>query len=488
MKIVSCKNCGAKYQLDDNEDIDTFECSSCSGELELVDNYDSELDVVKSDYESEEEYIDAYMVQCQDCGLKFKLNTDDNILDYVCNSCGGNLRYVNDELNHELDEYLKYINAQEVIHNSKNESSNFSENEEVEKTYEHVMDSVKQIPKRFDSFFSEEALELEEEMELKTEVKTARTTIPDSVLEKFEKEFSVPKSNDYFILKDHLKGEFLKSMDEYYEGKILRNGALKGNGNYYVHEESENSFMDKLRNLEFNDYITILGVVLFIISLVEIFTLNTGIGIGILLISVLIICYGLYKSKDVQQTEKRSKIIREHLLALPEDYYVFYDLRIPQSNYGINHLVVGPTGIYGIISQKYNPQAKSENTDNENKNLINSLETEPRIEKSGSKFKYTTNNIKFDHDDKIKQRTLILGENLINFLNENNIKHCFVEPLVGFVNNQVVVINMPLVDEDLFIDELIHKIKYGAIKLDSETIDKCAVLLSKYSADCSAEI
>ena len=28
MKVVCCKNCGAKYQLDDDDDITTFECSS----------------------------------------------------------------------------------------------------------------------------------------------------------------------------------------------------------------------------------------------------------------------------------------------------------------------------------------------------------------------------------------------------------------------------------------------------------------------------
>ena len=76
-----------------------------------------------------------------------------------------------------------------------------------------------------------------------------------------------------------------------------------------------------------------------------------------------------------------------------------------------------------------------------------------------------------------------LGEDLINFLNENNIKNCFVEPLVGFINNEVVVINMPLTDEDLFVEELLNKIETGTIKLDSETIDKCAALINKNSED-----
>ena len=104
------------------------------------------------------------------------------------------------------------------------------------------------------------------------------------------------------------------------------------------------------------------------------------------------------------------------------------------------------------------------------------------------RFRYTTKQAKFSQDNEIKQKSLALGEDLINFLNDNNIKNCFVEPLVGFINNTVVVINMPLTDEDLFIDELINKIETSTIKLDQETIDKCAVLINKYSADCSAEI
>ena len=47
---------------------------------------------------------------------------------------------------------------------------------------------------------------------------------------------------------------------------------------------------------------------------------------------------------------------------------------------------------------------------------------------------------------------------------------------------------MPLTDEDLFIEELLNKIQTSTIKLDQETIDKCAVLINNYSADCSAEI
>ena len=204
------------------------------------------------------------------------------------------------------------------------------------------------------------------------------------------------------------------------------------------------------------------------------------------------LCYGLYKTRDDKQVEERTRIIREHLLMLSDDYYVFYNVKTPTSTSGINHLVVGPTGIYALLSQKYNPKLRLE-SENENLNLIGASESEEDkleevpLEGNKRRFRYTTKQAKFSQDNKIKQKALSLGEDLINFLNDNNIKNCFVEPLVGFINNEVVVINMPLTDEDLFIEELLNTIQNTTIKLNSETIDKCAVLLSKYSADCSSE-
>ena len=179
------------------------------------------------------------------------------------------------------------------------------------------------------------------------------------------------------------------------------------------------------------------------------------------------------------------------MLTLPEEYYVFYNVKTPTSPIGINHVVVGPTGIYALLSQKYNPKSRL-NSENENIELIKSSEGEIErfeVQQVGNqkRFRYTTKQAKFSQDNAIKQKALSLGEDLINFLNENNIKNCFVEPLVGFINNEVVVINMPLTDEDLFIDELLNTIQNTTIKLNPETIDKCAVLLNKYSADCSLE-
>ena len=503
MKVVCCKNCGAKYQLDDNDDISSFECSSCAGNLELLEDY-SNSETKRSNTLSSIKYDNSQIVQCEDCGLKYKIKSSDSILDYECDSCGGSLRYLDSEMNEELD---KYINER------KKELKEIKKNrdditEEPTTTNDHP---IKSITNKLETFFSEEGMqkvaeeELElERLEMKNIPKTARTTIPEPVLSKFSKEFALPKSNDYNTMKKFLKEEFFNGMQVYYEGEpepvsSSRFGNLRSKfsiaepGDEIIStdllEDDEPDF--DITNLTKNHYIIIAGIVIFILSIIEVILVNTGVGLVALFIAVVIIAYGLYKTRNTKETTIRTRIIREHLLTLPEEYYVFYNVKTPTSPIGINHVVVGPTGIYALLSQKYNPKSRL-NSENENIELIKSSESElERFEvqqvENQKRFRYTTKQAKFSQDNAIKQKALSLGEDLINFLNENNIKNCFVEPLVGFINNEVVVINMPLTDEDLFIDELLNTIQNSTIKLNSETIDKCAVLLNKYSADCSLE-
>lgn len=508
MKVVCCKNCGAKYQLDDNDDISTFECSSCAGDLEYLEDYSNEKEKTDKPFISSTKYNNSYIVQCQDCGLKYKIKSSDSILDYECDSCGGSLRYLDENMNNELDSYLEEKRTE--LENIRKESEPKEPTSEEIKT-EDDTHSLRSLTDKLENFFSEEHMQQiadsekeEEEIQEKVILKTARTTIPPSVLSRFGKEFAVPKTEDYDILKNFLKTEFFNGIEEYYP----KNDNPESNKSFLdkisLKEPEIGEITPKENSIRNNDsidveiqngknIIIIIGVVIFILSIIEILTINSGIGVVALFIGVIILCYGIYRTRDIKQTEERTRIIREHLLSLPEEFYVFYNVKTPTSTSGINHVVVGPTGIYALLSQKYNPKLRLE-AENENLNLIGSSESEEdKLEEIPSygntrKFKYTTKQAKFSQDNKVKQKALSLGEDLINFLNDNNIRNCFVEPLVGFINNEVVVINMPLTDEDLFIEELLNKIQTATIKLDSETIDKCAVLISKYSADCSSEI
>ena len=511
MKVVCCKNCGAKYQLDDDDDITTFECSSCAGELEYLEEYSDDGKKSRSSFINSFKYDNSYIVQCEDCGLKYKIKSSDSILDYECDSCGGSLRYLDDDMNKELDNYLQERQKEAEKYRTQNQTQEPTPEEDETKTKDNI--SLKSFTNRLENFFSEEHMlqiaddEKEQEaLEEGLHAKTARTTIPKSVLSKFGREFAVPKTNDYNILKNFLKDEFLKGMREYYPNNYEE---PKSGGSFFekfsitepnigITEPKEEAGEDKgfdfdIKNIDANSTVMLIGAVIFILSIIEILLINSGIGIVTLFIGVIILCYGLYKTRDVKEYEKRTRIIREHLLTLPDDYYVFYNVKTPTSSSSINHLVVGPTGIYALLSQKYNPKLRLE-SENENLNLIGSSESEEdKIEEITTtnnvrRFRYTTKQAKFSQDNKIKQKSLSLGEDLINFLNDNNIRNCFVEPLVGFINNEVVVINMPLTDEDLFIEELLNKIQTSTIKLDSETIDKCAVLINTYSADCSSEV
>ena len=512
MKVVCCKNCGAKYQLDDDDDITTFECSSCAGDLEYVEEYSDEKTESHSSFMDTFKYDNSQIVQCQDCGLKYKIKSNDNILDYECDSCGGSLRYLDEEMNKELDNYIKERRLE--IQNIKEEAK-ANEPTPEEAITEDNSHSLKSITNKLGNFFSEEQMlkiaddeKKEKELEEEVTAKTARTTIPESVLSRFGKEFAVPKTDDYDVLKNFLKDEFFKGLDEYYPKNtekpkrsyksLLDSFSIKEPGETVEvipddYATIGEDFKIDFGNLDTNNTIIVIGFIIFVLSIIEILTINSGMGIIAIFIGVIILGYGLYRSRDIKETEERTRIIREHLLTLPEEYYVFYNVKTPTSNSGINHVVVGPTGIYALISQKYNPKLRLE-SENENLSLIGASELdENKIEevpdsKNSMKFRYTTKQAKFSQDNKIKQKALSLGEDLINFLNDNNIKNCFVEPLVGFINNEVVVINLPLTDEDLFIEELLHKIQTTTIKLDSETIDKCAVLLNNYAADCSSEI
>ena len=504
MKVVCCKNCGAKYQLDDNDDISSFECSSCAGDLELLEDY-SNNESQGHGILSSIKYDNSQIVQCEDCGLKYKIKANDNILDYECDSCGGSLRYLDSEMNKELDEYIDE-RKKELAEIRKNQQKTPDEEQSAENQH-----SIKSITNKLETFFSEDEMqkiaeeELEEEkLQVEYAPRTARTTIPKPVLSKFEKEFAVPKSNDYNILKTFLKDEFFKGMKVYYQDIPEResSGMLANLKSKLVINEPGDGIVstDRLvddgpdfdiKNLTTDQYIIIAGVVIFIISIIEVILVNSGVGLAALLIAIVIIAFGFYRTRDTQETTIRTRIIREHLLTLPEEYYVFYNVKTPTSPVGINHVVVGPTGIYALLSQKYNPKNRL-NSENENIELIKSAEADEakfEIAEVGNRkrFRYTTKQAKFSQDNAIKQKALAMGEDLINFLNDNNIRNCFVEPLVGFINNEVVVINMPLTDEDLFIDELLNTIQNSTIKLNSDTIDKCAVLLSKYSADCSSE-
>ena len=151
MKVVCCKNCGAKYQLEDTDDITTFECSSCAGDLEYLEDNSNNGNNSNPPYIDSFNYDDSYIVQCKECGLKYKIKSSDSILDYECDSCGGSLRYLDNKMNEEVDKYLN--ERKKEIKQIRQESNENNENAQKEEPK-----SIKSLTNKLEHFFSEERM------------------------------------------------------------------------------------------------------------------------------------------------------------------------------------------------------------------------------------------------------------------------------------------------------------------------------------------
>ena len=47
------------------------------------------------------------------------------------------------------------------------------------------------------------------------------------------------------------------------------------------------------------------------------------------------------------------KVVADSLDTLPQDYFVFNDVNLPKSQGNIDHVVVGPNGIFVIETKNY---------------------------------------------------------------------------------------------------------------------------------------
>ncbi|WP_413829032.1 hypothetical protein [Methanobrevibacter sp. UBA412] len=612
MKVVVCQNCGAKYQLEDDEDLDGFECSICTGNLEELAEYpttgDSSHKTKQTHFKNN--YKDFKLVYCEDCGLKYRLNSNDIVDEYECVSCGGRLIPVNEEdqmtpypkilepqvyektattpgkrhdinkLKEDLEEsrqdlkesniQKQFIKQEEITEAPIVEEDSIPEENtktpiiegEVEPNQEILNKSSHSLPEvetkkdsNYNSEYSENILKKsvrvgpkgrisDELTDYLSNVKHESETIPEDNIQT-NKTTEVKKqskrvkheeasANDRYALalykyhdelKKQMKQDFLDGIADSHYGensfdklsnmikdqlksyredlthapKLIHTDIRTPEG--YKTNKQELIPHPNEENLSYHMVYIVTGSVVALIGLADVLISGRTISISFITLGIIIIIYGFYKRYSYADSEARGRIIRAKLLTLPEDFYVLYYVRPPEAGKGINHVVIGPTGIFTIVTQKYN--SKEDNgkikQDKENSSLIgksgsleeylsskHSLKVVSNFRDKQTHFKVNDSKIKFDTNNKIKQETLSLNENLSQFLDENGLPGIHIEPLVGFVNNEVAVINVILTNDDLFLEELLYKIKHGERRIDDLTIHKIAVLLSQYSAECSS--
>ncbi|MDO5850568.1 MAG: hypothetical protein Q4P14_05070 [Methanobacteriaceae archaeon] len=627
MKIVVCTNCGAKYYLDDSDDVSSFECSACTGNLKELDD-----DINKKDNHNEfgdvviDRDPDSVIVCCQNCGLKFKLGRDEDISEFECISCDGPLRYLDEELNEYYGLNIKNQIVEDIQHeveiidddftmgdvifdfddsssddmivvehglndseianvvdeinivDEDNESNKLVQNEQIPQ--EIIDDSVESnFEEPFSNNFSndlvnenemfysediEEVQDIQPTQEVQDifpvqdiqptqevqdiqpaqevhEVSNVQNTqfvkngLVFNNMEEYER-YQMALLRTYNALKDNIKNEYLLDLDNelYVEGSFSSsdNSVINkhSNDDSVIKKPSDDRSLVNLDDWELNDsqvpinqmtyknlidsrkdptdnmgawLLLIFGALIAIAGVILYILIKSWIAMAILLVlGIILIAYGVYVYSDNQKDEVRSKIIREKLEELPPDFYLFYYTKTPYANGPLNHVIVGPTGIYTILTQKYeSKQDKNrQRSDIENGALIgrssdigeymanrNRLELTGGYDDNQTRFQFGNEEIQFDYNNKIKHKSLTLNEDLAIFLDKNGLSGIYIEPLIGFINNDVAIINVVLTNEDLFMEELLYKITNGPRRLDNLEIVKIVRLLSRYSINCAKE-
>lgn len=622
MKVVVCQNCGEKYQLDDEDDINTFECSVCSGNLEELDSFSNDEEKVSSGYDSQNP-SDLVLVYCTNCGLKYQLSENDNINEFECNSCGGSLDYVSnmdsastettDSTNFtqnpltetpldddEIDEIIPIHMGANFVDDSLYSDSDVDEiipihvelnaQDEGFSDEEYYYETEEILPDTLESYEEEEMVSYgsiydstlgdvneiipihaekrhmetsrdiasgfayrddyaDEEIESQETRLVEVTDIPEDEMpespvslarqelseedqklfsrvqnemvfdspEEYEA-FKLARYKYYTALSDILKDEYIRSMDkEFYKGSSVKRLIKKGEesvkrGNITASQEDalvtpETVELMKAQNRAYEpkktnaDLYMLIGAFILVVSaayyyfISQIWYVLIAIAIGVLILS-----YGIYKRYAFNNYIARGRIIRERLLALPNDFYVFYAVQPPQSRNIINHVVVGPTGVYTILSKRYDSKdyKNKVKSDNETDTMVNdsasiqnymdkknTLELQTDYKDNQTRFEFGNEEIHFVNNSQIKRKALELNEDLAIFLDNKGFSGIYIEPLIGFVNDDLAILNVILTNEDLFIDELFNRMIRGQKRIDELTVAKIARLLSYYSADCS---
>ncbi|MDR2967073.1 MAG: NERD domain-containing protein [Methanobacteriaceae archaeon] len=546
MKVVSCKNCGAKYQLDDDDYVKDYECSACAGDLEFLESYPS-TSSRKSVSTPKDDLNDSKLVYCTDCGLKYRLDGKDNINDFECSSCYGNLRYANEEYNKELDDGSSQID----------DNTSASENElatsPIDKEEKKEQDEKEQTHQETSIISAEKIESANIATSEKQKESALRKSLKGKFLNKVNKEYGskktpiatksddekvqkVPQSKDtnidskdtksvQKINKDDSEKVFLKNKDKSgkksrirdkisfkRENTVEKKKTTEKKSKQEIKKEktsTENNSMKtskksltsdkksktdkrelvvnpKIKSRIYHDFFIEIGLLIALVGVID--AALTGrrlFSIIFIIIGIIVFLIGLILNKRHRDSKEREKLVRKKLLTLPKDFYVLSYLKLPDTDSRIDHVVVGPTGIFTILTQKYKTKKNKKkpslaiatyssfkNTDiNVNRNAILNFDKKEKT--------------KFEDNNEVKQKSIQLTKNLIEYLGKNGLNDFYIEPLICFINKQVSIINIVLSDEDLFLEELLTKISNENKKLDYTTLNKCATLLSEYSAESS---
>lgn len=204
------------------------------------------------------------------------------------------------------------------------------------------------------------------------------------------------------------------------------------------------------------------GVVLILVGLIGMIMLNF-LGLILALVGALVLFEGYQKGSSWFKGDKGEKIVSKHIETLPKGYYIFDDVSIPNGRGNIDHLVIGPTGIFVI----------------ETKNYSGSFQIHGDDWKKKRGFSYT--NIKSSPGKQAKRNSLDLSKLLFS---KNIVKRkIWVNAVVSFLCDDFEVVKKPNYYSVMHPEDVPHFILKYKDKLDNETVINTVNFIQEYTTD-----
>lgn len=119
--------------------------------------------------------------------------------------------------------------------------------------------------------------------------------------------------------------------------------------------QRENKILVKLmlkRKISKYNKIIIIGEIFGLIGLFGFIV--TPLSIILLLLGAGLIFFGYNKGNSRNKGIKGEYVVAEYLNQLPNDYYIFNDVKFPGSDQNLDYVVLGPNGIFVIETKNYN--------------------------------------------------------------------------------------------------------------------------------------
>ena len=206
----------------------------------------------------------------------------------------------------------------------------------------------------------------------------------------------------------------------------------------------------------FGGIIGLIGLIGIIITPFSLIILLSGCGL---------LYYGYNNGKSWNKGIIGESIVADYLNQLPEDYYIFNDVKFPGSYGNLDHIVIGPNGIFVIETKNYKG--------------FYFVKDKEWFYKTG---KYT----KKARSQPGKQ-VIRNAISLRNFLVDNNIKMdgVWIDSIVTLLNNNFKIEKRPKDYNVLFPSTIPQFIQNSRGNIDINILNKAIVLIEPYCIELS---